>query len=277
MLRTIGSLVLILAPLFISLPLFKRARRVVAGFFADLVPLHSLVPEEPPTKREQAIIEKHRPAVWKQTLLVACAAVELGFWTAVMCRSAIEVVGGNLRPVLLAAGMMLVWVCLLEVELTPALYCRQNSIAPAHNSSLAFDHHLCPSLGHLAHYPWSGLLYSSCNRQPPAVGNSSKGRVGDWQRGSLFDLVARRELSAVDFSGSIHANGEFHGFRIDNRPPRPTTWSHSGNGSPFLGSTHSSISVVDKNYRRRMSLLCQSLSRLQSYSTVSASSDLVLS
>ncbi|KAK8850432.1 hypothetical protein IAR55_004350 [Kwoniella newhampshirensis] len=116
--RTISSLVILLVPLFFWLPIFKSLRNAVSSFVSDFVTLRSQVPPGPPTDAEKEEAIRRRPRVWRQLVLAGISAVEAGAWAAITGRSLLRTVhheGENVTDVLLAAGMVVVWLGLLAL------------------------------------------------------------------------------------------------------------------------------------------------------------------
>ncbi|WWD20615.1 hypothetical protein CI109_105091 [Kwoniella shandongensis] len=114
--RTIASLVILLIPLFFSLPLIKSLRNGVYSLTSDFVTLRSLVPPGPPSVAEKEEAIRRRPRVWRQIVLAGLSAIEAGLWTAITARSLLRVIhhdGEKVTDILLSAGMVVVWLGLL--------------------------------------------------------------------------------------------------------------------------------------------------------------------
>ncbi|KAK4688623.1 hypothetical protein P7C73_g1481, partial [Tremellales sp. Uapishka_1] len=121
-LRTIGALSILFIPLLFSTAPLRPVRRFLSPYFSDCVTLRSLVPPEPPSKKEQKEISDGRPALWRQLLIGTFAVTEVGVWMGVVAVETFLTVNHEekVQFVVLAGGMVVVWLFLtLQVVLHP--------------------------------------------------------------------------------------------------------------------------------------------------------------
>ena len=110
--RTLPSLIILLAPHLVSLPGVPFLLRPIKRWTADLVPLDSLVSADPPSPAEKEMERKNRGALWRQIVLVSLGAVEMSVWMGVLGSQIQRLADGTNRPegVVLTLAMVLVWV-----------------------------------------------------------------------------------------------------------------------------------------------------------------------
>lgn len=113
-----------MTPGVVALPVFAPVRRVTRSVVSDLVPLRTQVPPEPPTRAELDEARSRSIQVWRQMILALLAMVELGVWTGVTGSEFLRALSGEVRAtdVLLAAGMVLVWVSLQFIRFIPTTF-----------------------------------------------------------------------------------------------------------------------------------------------------------
>lgn len=110
--RTIAPLSVLLLPILFSLPLLRSLRHLLARAVSDLAPLSSLVPAHPATAEEKRFARRHGLQFWQQLVFVVIGFGEAAVWMAVVGLHILDPSDkrSRLRDILLASGMVIVWV-----------------------------------------------------------------------------------------------------------------------------------------------------------------------
>ena len=114
-LRTFGALAVLAFPLIYALPFLSPLRNLVNNLFPDQAPLSSLVPPRPPSREEIVKAKRAKSKLWLQIVLVGFGLAEAAVWMGITGSEIVTAPRGEKsRDILLAVGMVFVWVSLIH-------------------------------------------------------------------------------------------------------------------------------------------------------------------